>query len=215
MYNHCTYAKRGWCRLEQWARITQCGVKNMYVCHGQGVEQPLVSFSADVTALRVAADVMSGEFTVAHDRVKLVDVMVQLYHQLQTLPCHLSEGQGGAIGFLRTYTSSNRDRLFPQELFADYILLADAFRRDSASGIANRWRLAAQQTTTTFMDYGTKQRPPRKTHSKVQAAPLEDAQAALHPHAVPHPLQRRAHSLPPIPTGSPLRLLAGVARSKQ
>ena len=94
MYNHCTYAKRGWCRLEQWARITQCGVKNMYVCHGQGVEQPLVSFSADVTALRVAADVMSGEFTVAHDRVKLVDVMVQLYHQLQTLPCHISDGGG-------------------------------------------------------------------------------------------------------------------------
>ena len=103
-----------WCRLEQWARITQCGVKNMYVCHGQGVEQPLVSFSADVTALRVAADVMSGEFTVAHDRVKLVDVMVQLYPQLQTLPCHISEGHGDAnndqLGAAPSLTSRCRSR---------------------------------------------------------------------------------------------------------
>lgn len=42
-YNHYTYAKRGWCRLEQWARIAQCGVENMYVCHGDGVGDPLVS----------------------------------------------------------------------------------------------------------------------------------------------------------------------------
>lgn len=179
VFNHWTYAQRGWCRLEQWARIAQCGVKNMYVCHGQGVETPLVSFSANVTALSVAADVMSGEFTVAHDRVKLVDVMVQLYHQLQTMPSHLSEGHGDAIGFLRTYVTSHRDSLFPKELFADYILLVEAFRKTSYS--ASRHRGGSQQT---FMDYGTKQRLRQKKGSKVKVAPTEDA-PALQPRAAP------------------------------
>jgi len=195
VYNHWTYAKRGWCRLEQWARIAQCGVKNMYVCHGQGVDRPLVSFSANMTALSVAADVMNGEFTVAHDRVKLVDVMVQLYHQLQTSPSHLSEGHGDAIGFLRTYVTGNRDSLFPKELFADYILLVEAFCKASCGTSRDRWgrsqRAGSQQT---FMDYGTKQRPRPKKGSKVQAAPPEDA-PALQPRAAPR--RQGTHSLPP------------------
>ena len=151
-YNHWTYSKRGWCRLEQWARIAQCGVENMYVCHGDGAEKPLVSFSANAPVLSVAADVMGGEFTVAHDRVKLVDVMVQLYHQLQTLPGHLSRGD--AIEFLRTYVQSNRERLFPKEIFRDYIQLVEreAFYQTfcSARGGAS----ASASTRQTFMDYG-------------------------------------------------------------
>ena len=151
-YNHWTYSKRGWCRLEQWARIAQCGVENMYVCHGSGAEKPLVSFSANAPVLSVAADVMGGEFTVDHDRVKLVDVMVQLYHQLQTLPGHLSQGE--AISLLRTYVQSNRDRLFPKELFRDYIQLVEreAFFQTFCSPRGG----ASASTRQTFMDYGTK-----------------------------------------------------------
>ena len=48
----------------------------MYVCHGQDVEKPLVSFCAIAPVLREAADVIGGNFTIDTDRVKLVDVMV-------------------------------------------------------------------------------------------------------------------------------------------
>ena len=34
LYDLAAWKSRGWCRLEQWARITQCGVEDMYLIDG-------------------------------------------------------------------------------------------------------------------------------------------------------------------------------------
>ena len=62
-YSLESYQKRGWCRLEQFARISMCGVAHMYACYGTA-ERPAVSMSSRLDGLTTAVHVMDGEFTV-------------------------------------------------------------------------------------------------------------------------------------------------------
>ncbi len=59
-----SYRKRGWCRLEQWARISQCGLEGLYLCGQEAGGAPLHDLSRDVALLRPAMEFMHGDFTV-------------------------------------------------------------------------------------------------------------------------------------------------------
>merc|ERR1719183_813140 len=83
-FNFESYAKRGWCRLEQFARIAMCGVAHMYACHGTR-EMPAVSMGSNIATVVKAAEVMEGDFTVASDKRHLVDTLASLYYRLVRL----------------------------------------------------------------------------------------------------------------------------------
>ena len=90
-YDLVSYQRRGWCRLEQFARIAMCGVSHMYICYGTA-EQPAVSMSDKLGVLTAAVEVMEGDFTVDADKAKLVDTLATLYFRLLMLHAEFALG---------------------------------------------------------------------------------------------------------------------------
>ena len=84
--NAKTYQSRGWCRLEQWARISIGAKENFFIYNGQdgitlddGTTSALVPIASDEAWLRDSVNVMGGNFTVDSDRHALVDSIVGLW----------------------------------------------------------------------------------------------------------------------------------------
>ena len=90
-FNLGSYQRRGWCRLEQFARIASCGVAHMYICHGTA-EQPVVSMSAQLDVLTTAVRVLDGDFTYVADKAKLVDILAILYFRLLMMHAEFAQG---------------------------------------------------------------------------------------------------------------------------
>uniref|UniRef100_A0A7S4EWI0 Uncharacterized protein n=4 Tax=Chrysotila carterae TaxID=13221 RepID=A0A7S4EWI0_CHRCT len=75
MCNAVTYSRRGWCRLEQWARLIAGGVGNMFIFDGT----ELMQFAGIDKWLKSAVHVYDGEFACDSDRVNLVDTVIGLW----------------------------------------------------------------------------------------------------------------------------------------
>ncbi|KAL1519160.1 hypothetical protein AB1Y20_003420 [Prymnesium parvum] len=71
--SHKTYSRRGWCRLEQFSRMST-GIHDMYIATDAPELIPL-----DVEFLREASFIFEGDFTVQSDRKKLVPVVLGVW----------------------------------------------------------------------------------------------------------------------------------------
>lgn len=151
--NAASYARRGWCRLEQWAFMGVCGVRNMYL--GRGAE--LHRLSSMEGWLESSAFVFEGDFSVEADKHSLVDVILGLYGFM--LICYhndhsfthasTSTSSDGPqlptasatrldeLAALERLVREHRERLFPFEYFQglDRLLVEQLDRaRSGASG---------------------------------------------------------------------------------
>ena len=69
-----SYLRRGWCRLEQWARITVGGMEDMYLWDGDLKALDNVQREWIHHSIRV----FEGDFTDPRDRLKIVDTCLGL-----------------------------------------------------------------------------------------------------------------------------------------
>ncbi len=107
-----TYARRGWCRLEQWARIA--GVKGevpIYIL-GRGKEQGLETIDLQDEWCREAILVFEGDFTVASDKEALVTTVLGLWALALQHRDHSDR-----LKQLHALVQEMHDRVFPPQLF--------------------------------------------------------------------------------------------------
>jgi len=105
--DHDTYAGRGWCRLEQWARM-QDGLQNMYLMRGGDLE-PI----ADMAHwYEQSVKVFEGQFTVDTDKIKMVNICIGLWAKTA------AEIRGGKeLSPIAKLIVAKRDEVFPKEYF--------------------------------------------------------------------------------------------------
>merc|ERR1712079_988022 len=75
---HCdvtTYQKRGWCRLEQWARMAAGGLNDMYVF----ADGELSPFRQHPEKYKDSIHVFDGNFTIDEDKKEIVDTILGLW----------------------------------------------------------------------------------------------------------------------------------------
>lgn len=113
MCNEDTYQRRGWCRLEQWARIAVGGFIQMYLYTGAngGALDPLVN---KPKWLRDSIHVFEGDFTVEADKLALVDTVCGVWaHALR------SKSEDGKQ--LVKLVMDHRESIFPTSYFGDLV----------------------------------------------------------------------------------------------
>ena len=71
-----SYQKRGWCRLEQWARLTVGGLQKMFI-YIEGSE--IKDLSENPAWYQDAIRVLNGDFTDERDKPKLVPMILGLW----------------------------------------------------------------------------------------------------------------------------------------
>jgi len=105
--DHDTYAGRGWCRLEQWARM-QDGLQNMYLMRGGDLE-PI----ADMAHwYEQSVKVFEGQFTVDTDKIKMVNICLGLWAKT------VAEIRSGKeLSPIAKLIVDKRDEVFPKEHF--------------------------------------------------------------------------------------------------
>jgi len=79
-----TYARRGWCRLEQFSRLASLAHDSILMYDGQrdGQEPLQPVMSGDKERVARAAAVFEGDFTVEADRERLVKTVLGLYARI-------------------------------------------------------------------------------------------------------------------------------------
>ena len=112
-----SYSNRGWCRLEQYARLTEGGVEGMYV-YREGEELQRLEDSPE--ALQRAMQVYSGTFTIDEDKVKLVDCMLTLWVRLLRRCNRSSDAKA-----LYELVCKDRRAIFPPTFFGELPMLLE------------------------------------------------------------------------------------------
>ncbi|CAK0792791.1 unnamed protein product, partial [Prorocentrum cordatum] len=110
--NSATYQRRGWCRLEQWARMTVGGLRDMYIYEGGNLEQLLDRphwYEASVK-------VFEGDFTVEADKYNIVDPVMGLWYIAL-----LNADRQNIDSLLIDLVNQNKESVFPAAYFEDYI----------------------------------------------------------------------------------------------
>jgi len=111
--DEATYARRGWCRLEQLSFILVHGLASAHV-FGTGM-----SLLANKRGwLQQAINVFDGDFSVEKDKELLVDVLVGLYGL--TVMVHDDDETG-----LMFLLEQNKSKVFPQKYFGDFIQILE------------------------------------------------------------------------------------------
>mmetsp|Transcript_81678 Transcript_81678/g.221273 ORF Transcript_81678/g.221273 Transcript_81678/m.221273 type:complete len:821 (-) Transcript_81678:1114-3576(-) len=110
--NSQTYSRRGWCRLEQWARMTVGGLKDMYL-YEDGNLEPLLDKPHWYTA---SVKVFEGDFTVESDKHTIVDPVMGLWYIAL-----VNSGKHEVDQLLLDLVNQNKETVFPVEYFEDYI----------------------------------------------------------------------------------------------
>jgi hypothetical protein len=116
-----TYQQRGWCRLEQWARMAVGGMENMFVFQSDKEGgNILIPMEEKPAWQRQSLHVFDGNFTKAEDKDKLVDSVLGLWAQART-----AEEEGDLKAgrrMLTDYIEAHRDSVFPKDYFKDNII---------------------------------------------------------------------------------------------
>jgi len=105
-----TYQRRGWCRLEQWARIAVGGFTQMYIWLGSELE-PLENRPKWYTD---SIHVFQGEFTDTNDKAALVDTVCGVW-------AHALRSKTKDSEMLVELVRKNRANIFPTEYFSDLV----------------------------------------------------------------------------------------------
>lgn len=128
-----SYLDRGWCRLEQWARMSGNGTDNMY-CYTKDklVDVNSGGIGEDLNWLDTAICVFEGKFSRVSDQERLTGVVAALY--LQTLLN--SEDESDILARVK----SLKKRAFPKQHFGKMIEVveevASKFESDKVSPIS-------------------------------------------------------------------------------
>lgn len=118
-----SYSRRGWCRLEQWARLT-AGREGMYVTTGRGLER----YQLDISA---ALHVFSANFTNDGDKEKIKFIALGLWARILQITNGDAESQ---LHEMRQYIEGHRDEVFPPELFDDLPYRVEKYVKELAAG---------------------------------------------------------------------------------
>lgn len=111
IYNNSSYLKRGWCRMEQWARMSHSGVDDMYLFEKE-VLSSLVA--QQETWVETVFRVFEGDFSNESDKWKLVVPMLELWARVVRY-----RKVSASIENLHTLISRHRNEVFPREYFRD------------------------------------------------------------------------------------------------
>lgn len=109
--NADTYQRRGWCRLEQWARMTVGGLHDMYL-HEDGKLQKIED---KPDWYEMSIKVFEGDFTVDDDKWNLVDTVMGLWYVALLNESHMNNT------LLKELVEKNKDTVFPKKYFMNYI----------------------------------------------------------------------------------------------
>ena len=104
-----TYERRGWCRLEQWARMST-GQHGMFITTGSAI-RPFTDCS-----MQAALRVYEGDFTVPDDRAKLRLTALGLWARIVQAT---DDAISADLRPMRRYIEDNMDTIFPTEHFGD------------------------------------------------------------------------------------------------
>jgi len=114
--NTDTYQRRGWCRLEQWARIAVGGFKQMYIWVGDGDE--LDPLENKPKWYNDSIHVFEGDFTNPDDKYALVDTVCGVW-------AHALRSKSSDSAMLIELVRNNRDSIFPRAYFSNLIGLLE------------------------------------------------------------------------------------------
>ncbi|CAK0800331.1 unnamed protein product [Prorocentrum cordatum] len=128
--NSATYQRRGWCRLEQWARMIAGGLQDMYIYEGGNLE-PISDKAHWYTA---SVKVFEGDFTVASDKHRIVDIVLGLWY----VALVNSKREGSDQMMLKDLVDQNKESVFPPEFFENYIERLEAFARIEKPSLLSR-----------------------------------------------------------------------------
>jgi len=124
-----TYFTRGWCRLEQYTRITAFnGINNMYICAALGDMKQVCD-----AGLTDALSVMSGNFSCCQrghpkgalcDKHRVIDTMLGLY-----ITASRERDQSNSTGIWQ-FLQQKRSSIYPDPLFGTLTHVADHMLRE-------------------------------------------------------------------------------------
>ena len=132
-----SYQRRGWCRLEQWARLAIGGLTNMMLYDGEALKRISDSAHWYLDSIKV----FDGDFTVASDKEALVDTLLGLWHD-----CLLNADSSASSHKIFALIQEHKAQVFPPTYFADLLPLVEerALERMSTQG-GRRQRRRQQQ----------------------------------------------------------------------
>jgi len=107
-----SYMRRGWCRLEQWARLTIGGLQNMYFYDGA----KLMDLAEHPKWHNESIKVFEGNFTDPRDKQKLIPTILGLWATVLRNQ-RVSNDTVGSYELVK----QNYEQVFPQEHFADLL----------------------------------------------------------------------------------------------
>jgi hypothetical protein len=107
--NLASYARRGWCRLEQWARMT-AGFTGMYLATDSGF-QPFEMMNVN-SAMRV----FEGDFTVSSDKNKLLCTTLGLWARIVQ---STETDPSSDLMDMREHIMMHQQEIFPPDIFGD------------------------------------------------------------------------------------------------
>ena len=132
-----TYADRGWCRLEMWARLTVGGHGSKMLLYAGGNVRSLPEAEGDI--LKKAIHVFQGNFTVPSDRHALVDPVLGLW---ALALC----GHDDRTKELYDRVQEDHEHIFPEDLhISEHIMFLEHALQTPNAQMEHNW---ATSTTT-------------------------------------------------------------------
>jgi hypothetical protein len=135
--NSSSYRKRGWCRLELWARMAAKGPVDAFVFE----DNELVTLADMLEWYCEAIKFFQGEFTVPADKEHLVDTVLALWFLSLT---HHKKSQAvnqvnDTMQFIHDLVQKNKEDVFPEEYFGPLIAMMkdhiDGTKRQADPGV--------------------------------------------------------------------------------
>jgi len=132
-----TYSGRGWCRLEQFARLTtHGGTQKMYIMEENNIEPADFSNEVIWNGLLIQDGIFSccqkgHAYGSPCDKEKCVETQLGLYNRLRMQ--HASSS-GAATRAMMEFIQANKKRVFPPAYFDD---LVERLEKQNASELAN------------------------------------------------------------------------------
>jgi len=99
-----TYSRRGWCRAEMLAKACSSGVRNMFICCGDGRE--LKAYGREDFE-KISLKVFEGNFTVRQDMESLVEPILGLH------ACIIRQAGVAHIDVIREEIEREKEAFFP------------------------------------------------------------------------------------------------------
>jgi len=120
-----TYQRRGWCRLEQWARIAVGGFVQMYIYEHTGAI--LEELANKPKWFEDSVHVFDGDFTEPKDKYALVDTVVGIWAHVIRHTKTLADTDPIAkdTKLLVEMVNKHKETIFPKEYFHDLVELLE------------------------------------------------------------------------------------------